>query len=116
MNQILGLIPHIPSNDVDETCRFLRKLFDFEERKISGTYVELSLGSSTIGILKSDGALAEQSIYFQVESVDALWSKAEKSLISTQHKKPFDQEYGMREFHVVVPGTNTLIFVGQKCA
>jgi hypothetical protein len=29
-------------------------------------------------------------------------------------REPFDQEYGMREIHIIVPGTKTLIFIGQE--
>ncbi len=101
---------------MDASSRFFRKLFDFEERAINESYVELCLGSYTLGILKADAVLAEQSIYFQVEDVDALWFRVASHVGSAKHRKPFDQEYGMREFHVVVPGTNTLIFVGQKAS
>lgn len=28
-------------------------------------------------------------------------------------REPFDREYGMREFHIILPHTRTLIFIGQ---
>jgi len=31
-----------------------------------------------------------------------------------KHKAPFDREYGMREVHVIIPETKTLLFIGQR--
>ena len=29
-------------------------------------------------------------------------------------REPFDREYGMREIHIIVPETKTLMFIGQE--
>jgi hypothetical protein len=29
-------------------------------------------------------------------------------------REPFDQDYGMREIHINVPETKTLLFIGQE--
>lgn len=29
-------------------------------------------------------------------------------------REPFDREYGMREVHVIIPETKTLMFIGQE--
>ncbi len=31
-------------------------------------------------------------------------------------RAPFDREYGMREMHVIIPETKTLLFIGQAIA
>ncbi len=29
-------------------------------------------------------------------------------------REPFDREYGMREIHIMIPETKTLMFIGQE--
>jgi|GEM_PF-2329186 len=103
MSRLQRVIPHIPSKDVDATVEFLVGLFDFDVRKYSSSYTELSLGDNLIGILDSEGEPNQQSLYLRVADVDELWAKASSRVSRTKYKEPFDQEYGMREIHVVIP-------------
>jgi hypothetical protein len=48
-----------------------------------------------------------------VDDIDTLWDSVRNRLDDIKVKPPFDRDYGMREFHVVIPHTNTLMFVGQ---
>jgi hypothetical protein len=57
--------------------------------------------------------LGELEFYLEVDDIDTLWDSVRNRLDDIKVKPPFDRDYGMREFHVVIPHTNTLMFVGQ---
>jgi hypothetical protein len=56
--------------------------------------------------------LGELEFYLEVDDIDTLWDSVRNRLDDIKVKPPFDRDYGMREFHVVIPH-NTLMFVGQ---
>ena len=114
MENLEKIIPHIPSKDMQETIDFMVDVFVFEASAQIETYIELRSGNNVLGVLSSQGEPNQQSIYLQVGDVDTLWAGIEPKLKSTKAKPPFNQAYGMREFHVIIPGTNTLLFVGSK--
>jgi hypothetical protein len=35
------------------------------------------------------------------------------NLAEIKHKSPFERDYGMREIHLLIPETKTLLFIGQ---
>jgi predicted enzyme related to lactoylglutathione lyase len=113
MSQLKNVIPHIPSKDIDATVEFLTGLFDFEIRKHSASYTELILGQNLLGVLEAHGEPDQQSIYLRVSDVDGLWSRIQPNLSQIKFKAPFNQGYGMREIHIIIPHTNTLLFIGQ---
>jgi hypothetical protein len=51
--------------------------------------------------------------YLEVDHLDDLWHSVRDRLTGMKVKPPFNREYGMREFHILVPHTKTLMFVGQ---
>jgi hypothetical protein len=52
--------------------------------------------------------------YLEVDSVDDLWISIKDKVKNLKTREPFDRDYGMREIHIVIPQTNTLLFIGQK--
>lgn len=54
----------------------------------------------------------EMSVYLLVENADDAWGNI-KDIKGLKAKAPFDQDYGMREVHVILPHTNTLLFIGE---
>jgi len=110
------VVPHIPSQNMEESIDFMVNIFGFQSIPHSESYTELRAGNQVIGILKAQGKPNQQSLYLHVKDVDEFWSKTKTSLEKEKPKAPFTQEYGMREIHVVVPGTNTLLFVGSPVA
>ena len=52
--------------------------------------------------------------YLEVDEIDSLWESIKDKIEGIKTKPPFDQQYGMREFHIIVPHTKTLMFVGQE--
>ena len=73
----------------------------------------LHKGNQTIHILNSGTNIGQMEFYLEVDDIDSLWDTIKNKLEGIKVKAPFDREYGMREFHVVVPHTETLMFIGQ---
>ena len=113
MEYIESVTPHIPSKNIKESVNFMAEVFGFEPSNHSEVYSELLSGNHILGIIQAHGEPNQQSIYLRVKDVDALWSKIKSKLEKVKHKAPFNQDYGMREIHVVIPETNTLLFIGS---
>ncbi len=107
------IIPHIPSQNLDETIAFFTDILGFKVISQNEAYSELSLNNKEIFILASEGKPNQQSIYLQVSDIDELWNMVEAPLKEADARAPFDRDYGMREVHVVIPATNTLLFIGS---
>ncbi len=114
MINIEQTIPHIPSKNMGKTIDFMVIVFGFKSSSYIEHYSELSLGNNVLGILASEGEPNQQSIYLKVSDVDIWWANAKSKLKNIETKTPFDQAYGMREVHLVIPETNTLLFIGSK--
>ena len=52
----------------------------------------------------------------EVDDVDRAWKTIKNKLGNIKHEPPFEREYGMKEIHIGVPQTNTLLFIGHKLA
>jgi hypothetical protein len=113
MNYLEQITSHIPSEDMDKTINFMVNVLDFESARQSDSYCELTMGNHALGVLSSDGEPNQQSIYLRVKNIDALWEKIKDKLDSEHPQRPFDREYGMREIHLIIPGTATLLFLGS---
>ena len=48
-----------------------------------------------------------------MKDIDALWESINGKSESFHYNAPFDRDYGMREIHVVIPATETLLFIGS---
>ena len=113
MEDLESVVPHIPSENMEETIKFMVDAFNFVSSSHSEFYSELRSGNQVLGILPSQGTPNEQSIYLHVKDVDDLWSRIKSKIERAKPRPPFNQAYGMREFHIVIPATNTLLFVGS---
>jgi len=67
----------------------------------------------TIHILNAGQDIGEMEFYLEVDELDSLWHSIENKLTGIRKREPFDREYGMREFHLDIPFTKTLLYVGQ---
>ncbi|MDB5023822.1 MAG: Glyoxalase-like domain protein [Mucilaginibacter sp.] len=114
MYKALYLSPMIPSYNVNETKRFFVELFGFEVAR-DGDYVIIYKDNHLIHILRA-GDIGEMEFYLEVDDIGSLWDAIKDNLAGLKVKPPFDRDYGMREFHVIVPHTKTLMFVGQSLA
>lgn len=113
MINIEKIIPHIPSKNLKVTQEFFVANFEFIAVVETEYFIELKNTSFTLGLLKVNGKLNEQSIYIQVGDIEALWKNIKSNLSNYKHKKLFTQHYGMKEFHVIIPETETLLIVGE---
>jgi hypothetical protein len=113
MYTAIHLSPMIPSYDIEKTASFFRDLFYFSEVRAEKNYIILSKDNLNIQILNAGKDIGEMEFYLEVEGLDDLWQEMKDKLSGIKIKAPFDREYGMREFHIIVPHTKTLLFVGQ---
>lgn len=113
MYKALYLSPMIPSYNIRETTAFFTDLFNFEIAREHSNYVIVYKDNHLIHILNAGTNIGEMEFYLEVDEIDKLWQKIENKLSGIKVKPPFNQEYGMREFHIIVPHTKTLMFIGQ---
>lgn len=113
MYTAIHLSPMIPSYDIEKTALFFRDLFYFSMVHEEKNYIILSKDNLSIHILNAGNEIGEMEFYLEVEGLDDLWREIKNKLIGIKIKAPFDREYGMREFHLIIPHTKTLLFVGQ---
>lgn len=114
MNKLNGICPHIPSSNPAATKAFFCELLGFKVAFQYDNYIELEKDGCYIGIQQSEGEPNPQSIYFRLEGINQLWETQKEKLSNYKHRKPFEQEYGMRELHVIAPETATLLFIGER--
>jgi len=114
MLKIETVIPHIPSTNKSVTAAFFTELFEFKIKSNSEHFTELKNNQYTIGLLKTDKLDNEQSIYMKVSKIDELWTKLKNKIVLLKHRELFTQPYGMKEFHVIIPETSTLLMVGES--
>ncbi len=103
----------IPSFNIAETVSFFTNLLDFKVRRDDKTYVILYKDNSTLHILRAGSDIGEMEFYFEVDDIEKVWNNMKDKLDEIKFKAPFDQEYGMREVHLIIPATKTLMFIGQ---
>ena len=111
---IKHIVPHIPSTDPEVTKAFLIEMLDMTVIVASEQYVELDRDGAVIGILSSDEEPNEQSIAIEVSNLEKLWEDKKTYLEGFHTRALFTQPYGVKEFHVVAPETNTLIFFSER--
>jgi hypothetical protein len=108
------LSPMIPSFDIEKTVSFFIHLLDFRIRRDDKTYVILYKDNFTVHILRAGSNIGEMEFYFEVDDIEKVWNNMKGKLDGMKMREPFDREYGMREIHVIIPETKTLMFIGQQ--
>lgn len=114
MYRAFHLSPMIPSCNLAGTATFFKDLLGFKQEMDTPTYAILSKDELTLHLLKAGEDIGEMEFYLEIDSVDALWNSIKDKLEGIKVKEPFDRDYGMREMHIVVPHTQTLLFVGSE--
>jgi len=113
MSYLGQITAHIPSESMDKTINFMVDILGFEAARRSDAYCELTMGNHVLGVLSSDGEPNQQSIYLRVKDIDILWNEIQDKLDDEHQQWPFDRDYGLREVHLIIPGTATLLFIGS---
>jgi catechol 2,3-dioxygenase-like lactoylglutathione lyase family enzyme len=104
----------IPSYNPQRTVSFFVDLLGFKVEKENGSYFILYKDNLPVHILRGGSDIGEMECYLVVDDVEALWNSIKNNLTGIKVREPFDREYGMREFHIIIPETNTLMFIGQE--
>ena len=108
------LSPMIPSNNLERTVSFFVDLLHFKIGRDDKTYFILYKDNLTVHIQRAGSDIGEMSFYLNVDNIEKVWDGMKDKLGDMKVSAPFDREYGMREIHVMVPGTKTLMFIGQE--
>ncbi len=113
----------VPVSDMSATMDFYADTLGFERRFVSDddSFAIVVHGEAAIHFVLTDDSNALKatanniSIYLWVRGVDALYETLEAKLSQLPQgrvRAPFDQPYGMREFHVKDPD-GCLLFFGE---
>ncbi len=113
MYKALYLSPMIPSFSITETAEFFRGVLNFSATMETGGYAILQKDGLTIHILSAGNDIGQMEFYLEVDNVDKLWAHISDKVKELKFRAPFDREYGMREIHIEIPQTRTLLFIGQ---
>ena len=108
------LSPMIPSYNLEKTVSFFINLLDFKVGRDDKTYFILYKNNLTVHILRAGDDIGEMEFYLLVDNIEKVWNNMKDKLEGMKFKEPFDREYGMREVHVIIPETKTLMFIGQE--
>ena len=102
----------VPSYNIEATKHFFLDLFGFSI-VMDGDYTIVKKDAFLIHILRAGENIGEMEFYLEVDDIDNLWLSIQNRITDNKRRAPFDREYGMREFHIEVPHTKTLMFVGM---
>ena len=104
----------IPSFNIEETAAFFTDVLSFSPVMITETYAIYKKNNLTIHILRAGQDIGQMEFYLEVDNVDNLWETIKTKVSQLKVREPFNQAYGMREIHIGIPQTNTLLFIGQS--
>ncbi|MBK8955245.1 MAG: hypothetical protein IPM34_06785 [Saprospiraceae bacterium] len=110
----LFLSPMIPTYNLVGTGRFFKEVLGFKPQMETDKYSIFEKDERTVHLLPAGEDIGQMEFYLEVDDIDALWLEIESLIQHMKHRKPFNQEYGMREIHIEVPFTKTLLFIGQS--
>jgi len=113
MYQALHISPMIPSYNIKETAAFFIDILDFTPYMNEDGYAILYKDNHTVHILPAGTDIGEMEFYLEVNNIDVIWEEIEDKLTGIKIRAPFDREYGMREMHIIIPQTKTLLFIGH---
>ncbi|OOG74897.1 hypothetical protein [Algoriphagus sp. A40] len=114
MYKALYLSPMIPSYNLLKTGEFFKEILGFSPHMETENYSIFYKDKQTIHLLRAGESIGQMEFYLEVDQLDLLWESIKDRLDGLQVKAPFDREYGMREFHLEIPYTKTLLLVGQE--
>ncbi len=108
------LSPMIPSYNIEKTVSFFIDLLDFKVGRDDKTYVILYKDNLTVHILRAGSDIGEMEFYLVVDDIEKVWNNMKGKLEGMKVKEPFERKYGMREIHIIIPETKTLMLIGQE--
>ncbi len=113
MYQAIHISPMIPSYNIKQTAAFFTDILGFTPYMNTEGYAILYKDNHTVHILPAGTDIGEMEFYLEVDNIDILWEEIKDKLTGIKVREPFDREYGMREMHIIIPQTKTLLFIGH---
>lgn len=110
------LSPMIPSFDIPKTVSFMQNILGFSVHADFTDYVILIMNNLTVHVLHAGKEIGQMELYLEVDDLNSVWEKIKDNLSGIEYKGPFDRDYGMKEIHIIIPETKTLLFIGQQIA
>ncbi len=122
MARLHGISPIVPVSNIEATIAFYTETLGWTLRAHApGVHGLVKRDEAAVTLVKAADAQALKathtniSAYVWVQDVDALWDELQPKLSELPDgrvRAPFNQDYGMREFHVKDPD-GFLIFFGE---
>lgn len=110
--------PIIPVADLTDAGAWFTRCLGFKAQNVGDTMVHLSRDKINIRLIRKADDMdmsdprRQQSIYIDVEDVDALYAAHKDALEENGDDcAPFDRPYGMREMHIIYE--SLLMFFGS---
>ena len=116
MARLARITPLISVTDIDRSIEFYTRILGFNIGYRSDAYAFVYRDVIAIRLLSAGEAEAKgfrQRCYIDVEGVDELYESLREKLDTLPKgriKRPFDQYYGQREFHVIDEDDLVLMF------
>lgn len=110
----LYLSPMIPSFNMKETVHFFKDTLGFSSVMDTETYAVYQKNNLTVHILRAGENIGQMEFYLEVDNIDEFWISIKDKVKGLKVREPFNREYGMRELHIEIPKTKTLLFLGQQ--
>lgn len=103
----------VASFNIKETIRFFKEILEFSVIMDTAQYAICEKDNLTVHFLPAGENTGQMEFYLEIDNVDKLWKSIKDRISGLKVRKPFDRDYGMREIHIEIPQTNTLLFIGQ---
>ncbi len=113
MYKALHCSPMIPSFKQGDTRHFFKELLGFSAAIETDAYAVYTKENASVHILPAGEGIGQMECYLEIDNMDDCWNRIKDHMTGLKVKSPFNREYGMREIHIEIPGTNTLLFIGQ---
>jgi hypothetical protein len=97
-----------------ETTSFFENILGFIAILYTEGYAIYQKNNLTIHILPAGQDIGQLEFYMEVDDIHNLWASIKDKLTGLKVREPFNQEYGLRELHIGIPETKTLLFIGQE--
>ncbi len=114
MYKVLCNSPMIPSFDVKRTSDFFEFVLGFNPVFNTSEYAIYRKDNHSVHILPAGKEIGEMEFYLEVDDIERVWAQIKDAVEDMKVREPFNRDYGMREIHIEVPQTKTLMFIGQQ--
>ncbi|MCG8537001.1 MAG: hypothetical protein MI808_18060 [Pseudomonadales bacterium] len=107
--------PIVPVGDVIKSAEFFEGVLGFSSKLKESDIAIVCRDNACLRLVQADGDVGQLSCYIVVDGIDDLYNELSDKLLKLPENRvrpPFDQAYGMREFHVI-DLDSLLIFFGE---